>query len=377
MTQKPKIALAFPIGPRSERLAAAAQRGMAPREFFYGYFDLLERGFDVALMDTRADPRGLCANIALNWEILRNRYMSRGFSVQRVAAVASELAAADIVISVTDSFSISLGLHAPKLKDRPILIGGFMGLADLPAAVPRVARAYFTRRIREALANLDHIYFLGTADRDASCARFAIDPAKVSTLPFGVDTEFWSPGPETTNASPFIVAVGSDINRDYATLIEAPLAAPLRIVTRLPVRVPRGRDIEILQGNLTGSAISDEQLRELYRSATAVVVPLHDVFQPSGQSVTLQAMACGTPVVLTRTRGLWDTEIKSGKNCLLVAPNAPDETAEAVNKLLSDVDLRTRLSAEARATAESRFSLTPMEAGIRALIENAALPARH
>jgi glycosyltransferase involved in cell wall biosynthesis len=376
MADKPKIALAFPIGPRSERLAAA-QRGAAPREFFYGYFDLLERGFDVALMDTRADPRGLCAHIALNWEILRNRYMSRGFSVQRVAAVASELATADIVISVTDSFSISLGLHAPKLKDRPFLVGGFMGLADLPTAVPGVVRSYFERRIRQAVANLDHIYFLGTADRDASCTKFGIDPGRVSILPFGVDTDFWSPGSKTTNASPFILAVGSDLNRDYETLVEAPLAAPLRIVTRLSVRVPPGRDIEILQGNLTGSAISDEQLRELYRSATAVVVPLHDVYQPSGQSVTLQAMACGTPVVLTQTRGLWDTALRSGENCLLVAPNAPDQTAGAVNTLLSDTNLRTRLSTAARETAASRFSLTRMEAGIRALIENAAIPALH
>lgn len=364
------------MGPRQERLAAA-QSGLAPREFFYGYFDLRDRGFDVALVDTQSDPQGIFANLMLNWEIVRNRYMSRGFSVQRVAAVASELATADIAISVTDSFSISLGLHAPKLKDRPILIGGFMGLADLPAAVPGLARSYFARRIREAVTNLDHIYFLGTADRDASCTKFGIDPEKVSILPFGVDTDFWAPGSKNTNASPFILAVGSDLNRDYKTLIEAPLAAPLRIVTRLPVRVPQGRDIKILQGNLTGSAISDEQLRELYRAATAVVVPLHDVYQPSGQSVTLQAMACGTPVVLTQTRGLWDTALRSRKNCLLVAPNAPDQTAEAVNMLLSDTDLRTRLSAAARETAVTRFSLTRMEAGIRALIENAATPATH
>lgn len=376
MANKPKIALAFPIGARTERLAAA-KVGAAPREFFYGYFDLQERGFDVTLVDTRADPQGLYAHLALNWEILRNRIMSRGFSVQRVAAVATELANADIAISVTDSFSISLGLHAHRLKDRPFLIGGFMGLADLPAAVPSFARQYFERRIRQAVANLDHIYFLGTADRDASCAKYGIDPGQASILPFGVDTEFWSPCQNDGHAPPFVLAVGSDLNRDYQTLIDAPIEASVRIITRLPITAPPKSNVEILRGNLTGSAITDVQLRDLYRSATVVVVPLHDVYQPSGQSVTLQAMACGTPVVLTRTRGIWDAALQSGENCLLVTPQAPDQTATAVNRLLSNPELRARLSTAGRAVVESHFSLARMEAGIRTLIDTATTPALH
>ena len=46
------------------------------------------------------------------------------------------------------------------------------------------------------------------------------------------------------------------------------------------------------------------KIRELYQDAFAII-PLKDVFQPSGYSVTLQAMACGKPVVLTKTKGLW------------------------------------------------------------------------
>ena len=44
---------------------------------------------------------------------------------------------------------------------------------------------------------------------------------------------------------------------------------------------------------------------------------LKNVFQPSGYSVTLQAMACGKPVILTKTRGLWAPEIfVNFKNCI-------------------------------------------------------------
>ena len=364
------------MGPRRERLAAA-RNGAAPREFFYGYFDLCARGFDVALVDTQSDPQGVFANLLLKWEIVRNRIMGRGFSVQRVAAVASALADTDVAISVTDSFSISLGLHADKLKDRPFLIGGFMGLADLPTAVPGFARSYFEHRIRQAVANLDHIYFLGAADRDASCTRFGIVRERTSLLTFGVDTDFWSPGASPADGADYVLAVGSDLNRDYTTLLEAEFDMPLRIVTRLPVQVPPGRDVEILRGNLKSSAITDKHLRELYRSAAAVVVPLHDVYQPSGQSVTLQAMACGAPVVLTRTKGIWDpTALRHGENCMLVDPHTPGQIADALDILASDLGLRNRLASSARETAETRFSMAHMEAGIRALIDYAELPAR-
>ena len=53
-------------------------------------------------------------------------------------------------------------------------------------------------------------------------------------------------------------------------------------------------------------------------------MPVKDVPQPSGQSVTLQASSCARPVVLSRTRGLWDPDgLRDGENVLLVPPGRP------------------------------------------------------
>ena len=72
------------------------------------------------------------------------------------------------------------------------------------------------------------------------------------------------------------------------------------------------------------------KIRELYQDAFAVVVPLKDVFQPSGYSVTLQAMACGK-LVLTKTKGLWAPKIfKNLKNCILVSPGKPKEIEDSI-----------------------------------------------
>jgi glycosyltransferase involved in cell wall biosynthesis len=47
-------------------------------------------------------------------------------------------------------------------------------------------------------------------------------------------------------------------------------------------------------------------------------------------------MACGRPVVLTRTRGLWDRSLLDGCNVLLVAPSQPRALAERISELLDD-----------------------------------------
>ena len=87
--------------------------------------------------------------------------------------------------------------------------------------------------------------------------------------------------------------------------------------------------------------MSDDDIRRLYNRARAVIVPLKDVYQPSGYSVTLQAMSCGRPVVLTKTRGLWAPEhFIDGENCLLVPPGDAAALGAAISRLRSDASAR-------------------------------------
>ena len=54
--------------------------------------------------------------------------------------------------------------------------------------------------------------------------------------------------------------------------------------------------------------MSDLELRNLYSSSKLTIIPLKESLQPSGQSVALQSIACGTPVIITKTEGFWDKE---------------------------------------------------------------------
>jgi glycosyltransferase involved in cell wall biosynthesis len=99
-------------------------------------------------------------------------------------------------------------------------------------------------------------------------------------------------------------------------------------------------------------------------------VPLKDVYQPSGYSVTLQAMACGRPVVLTRNRGLWTPELlRDGDNCLLVPPGDANALGLAIARIRRDREFAVRLGQAARRTALAHYGLDKIGGGALALAQ--------
>ncbi len=86
----------------------------------------------------------------------------------------------------------------------------------------------------------------------------------------------------------------------------------------------------------------------LYKGAMLFAMPSRFA-EPLGQ-VFLEAMACGTPIVATRTGGVPEI-VREGETGLLVGRNEPGELAAAVGKLLDDAQLRKRMSERGPALA--------------------------
>jgi glycosyltransferase involved in cell wall biosynthesis len=165
--------------------------------------------------------------------------------------------------------------------------------------------------------------------------------------------------------------VGNDGRRDYATLVAAAagLGAPVKIVTARALPQPLPANVEHLCGSWHAPAVTDAELRELYRRALAVVVPLEDAIQPSGQSVALQAMACGRPVVLTRTRGLWTgAEFLDGRDLLLVETGSPEALRQAIRRLLDDARFREQIGRAAREAAQAHGRIAAFAARLAGML---------
>ena len=89
--------------------------------------------------------------------------------------------------------------------------------------------------------------------------------------------------------------------------------------------------------------VSEEKLVELYNQAMLTVYAPHH--EPFG-FVSIESMACATPVVAVREGGIQETVIHE-KTGLLVHRN-PQEFSEAISRLLSDIDLARQLGSEGR-----------------------------
>ena len=89
-----------------------------------------------------------------------------------------------------------------------------------------------------------------------------------------------------------------------------------------------------------------EALPDLY--ANADLYALISTYEPFGVAVR-EAAAAGLPIICTKTAGAAGDVAIEGRNALLVNPYSVEEVAGALERLVSDADLRRRMGDESRA----------------------------
>ena len=88
----------------------------------------------------------------------------------------------------------------------------------------------------------------------------------------------------------------------------------------------------------------------------------------------IEAMACGVPVVATRSGG--PEQILEGEAGILVPTGDPDALASAIERVISSKDLAATLTARAMQRVQDRYSLAAMISGYEELLERVARDSR-
>ncbi|HEX9890424.1 MAG TPA: glycosyltransferase family 4 protein [Nitriliruptorales bacterium] len=96
--------------------------------------------------------------------------------------------------------------------------------------------------------------------------------------------------------------------------------------------------------------LEDHELRLHYSAADVAVAP--SIYEPFGL-VAVEAMACGTPVIVSDTGGLREIVARGGG--LRVTPEAPDELADAIVEVLTDEALASTLVDQGVRKVKRRF----------------------
>jgi glycosyltransferase involved in cell wall biosynthesis len=187
--------------------------------------------------------------------------------------------------------------------------------------------------------------------------RFGIPAHLLHVLPFGIDTRYFAPA--FRKDGEYILSVGKDLGRDYATLFAAAAEAnlPLKVIAAQK-NIPAGTHIPEnvdLSYNLPLT-----QLREVYGRARFLVVAslptgAAEGTDCSGQTVILEALAMGVPVLATRRPWL-DEYFVEGEEYYGVPPQDTHALADALGRLDGDAGLRGRLGRAGCAKVRAQYS---------------------
>lgn len=245
------------------------------------------------------------------------------------------------------------------------IVGGAIWCLDEKDRNPRGLRTAITRRV---LLGLDGIWCLNRPQVDALAGWLGSAAPPIRYIPFGIDHEFFERHPYPRSpAAPIVLSLGSDRDRDGATLVRA----MLRVSEEIPsakIMIQCSPDLKVPSHFIRLPRLSHLEIRDLYRSASVVVVPTRHNEHFSGMTVALEAMSVARPVVLSDTPGAADY-VRPGTDGFLVRPGDANGFAERVIELLRDPDAAERLGDSGSAAVAARFQHRHLAQSIREFIE--------
>lgn len=196
---------------------------------------------------------------------------------------------------------------------------------------------------------------------------------KLYFVPMGIDTRFHKPGKQLGN---FILAVGKDNGRDYRTVINVAKKMPnenFKIVCS-PRNIEGIIEIPSNVEVIFGMSIGD--LRREYENTKMVLIITHDDdyregADCSGQTVLLEAMASGLPIIASRRQSLYGY-IEDAKDGLYVDVYDTESIIKAISMLSSSKEVRRNLGLSARIKAETEFSTEMMAKNLTTVFKEVA-----
>jgi glycosyltransferase involved in cell wall biosynthesis len=256
----------------------------------YGYYHAAGDGWEVEYSQD-AEENG--------FRRLWRRFLGRllGFDLIHAWRNRRQFQASDVVWTHTEreSLALLLLLNVLRSKRRPRIVAQCMWLADRWPHFSPARRAVYRKLLQQAdVVTTQSPAMLSTLSEllpsvplecifSGACADKMIAPKK------------------TQAHTPIrIASVGSDMHRDWITLMRA-----FGGISGFEIRIASGKLRRSPYSNITiAKATSEKEIRLLYDWADLVVVPLKHNLHISGSTAIFEATVSGKPVVATDTGGL-------------------------------------------------------------------------
>ncbi|MDX6488174.1 MAG: hypothetical protein QOK13_789 [Gaiellaceae bacterium] len=310
----PRVAFVYPNSRRE--LVADVARGDAPDSTLLGQNHLAELGIDATIHEprlTRTPHSGLAHR--LTWNL-------------RELALPWELRGVDVAFTPLANL---LPLAARPRRRLSVVVVNY-GLCMIYERSSRARRRLLAESLRSAAA----VVCLGESQREQLLAQTGLDPARVHTSLLGIDERFFAPR-ATPEGEPYVLTVGKDLSRDFATFAEA--VRELGVRAELAV-YPRNLEGIELPPNARARVVGPTELRDLYAGAACVVIPQRRPEYPYGSeggglTSLLESMAMARPTVIS-DRPILHDYVRDGETAVIVPPEDPGALAAAIERVLAD-----------------------------------------
>jgi glycosyltransferase involved in cell wall biosynthesis len=273
----------------------------------------------------------------------------------------------------------SPGFNPPAICNVPLVftIHDLIHL-QLPALVrlPVIARwkrsLYYSLLVRPASNRAYRVMTVSEYSRTEILKWSGLPEECVVNVGNGVDSTFRPDGPRYDPGFPYILYVGNryphkNVNRILQAFkqINAPEVRLILSGVNNQLMKELLRHYNLEDRVEFAGFLRDEQLPPLYRGAHLLIMP--SLMEGFGLPA-LEAMACGTAVVASRTTSLPEVVGEAG---LLVDPLDVDDIRRGMERVLGDTELRQRMS-QAGLQQALRFSWDRVGDRVRHVIEGAA-----
>jgi len=286
------------------------------------------------------------------------------------------LHAHDLFSTMTTAFLAKKRWHLPVVAT--IHRSGPLG--DIDRLRQKVAGELRWRLFREAVDR----FVVISREIDLELARDGVEPERRALISNGIDVDKFQPASQTRKQelrrrfdlpdAPIGIFVGRlapEKRLDHLIALWPDLrgAIPGAILLILGDGPERKR-LESNAGEGVRFAGTSDDVAPYLQASDLFVLPS----AAEGLSVAaLEAQACGLPVLLTAVGGARDI-VTHGKNGWLIPPDDDAALAEALQILLNDEALRTRLAEQGRQSVEQDFSLTSVSSRLISLYQSLLVP---
>lgn len=332
------------------------------KEFFYGYFHFLEEYKHIEIIEmlpNEIDVRGLNRLLDLIDKVLRKlsnlpfffHLITSPINFKKIFLYKNIFATNDrLGLSILPMYIFS---KLFKKKNFSVIVMGLFGKPRNNFVVKNIQ--FFFLKIY--LKTADNFVFLGQGEYNLALNLFPKYSYKFHFIPFGLNLNFWKS--ELNNDienKDYILFVGNDGNRDFKELINIVNSNQAQNFVLVTNQVNKSDflfdNVKIYSGSWNNQVLTDDQLKKVYQNAKITIIPLKNSLQPSGQSVCLQSMSVGTPVIISETKGFWDIgNFKNKENIFFVKDNWSSE----INKIINNSDILKRVSKNGLITVKKYY----------------------